>query len=183
MKTIMAESCLEPRSDTELVGAVCQGDKSAYAVLVRRHYKHVFLACLGILGNVHDAEDMAQDAMITGYEKIRQLRTPARYASWVVRIGRNLSINFLRKRMVAERALDEKRNEPIFAEGDDGRLQRAVAQLPRDLRTPLVMYYFDGRSVKTVAETLDISPSGVYVKLRTAIRELHDMLTSSGDEL
>lgn len=174
---------METRNDTELVGAVCQGDKSAYAVLVRRHYKPVFLACLGILGNVHDAEDMAQDAMITGYEKTRQLRNAGQFGSWIVRIGRNLSINLLRKRTAAERVLDEKRNEPMLAEGGSDRLQRAVAQLPWDLRTPLVMYYFDGRSVKTVAETLDISPSGVYAKLRTAIQELHDMLTSSGDEL
>ncbi len=178
----MAESCLESRSDTELVGAVCQGDKSAYAVLVRRHYKHVFLTCLGMLGNVHDAEDMAQDAMMAGYEKIQQLRNPAQFGSWIVKIGRNLSINFLRRKCVTERALDSKRHEPIFAEGGDDRLQEALAQLPWDLRTPLVMYYFDGRSVKAVAEKLDISPSGVYIKLRTAIQELHDMLTSSGDE-
>ena len=173
---------MEPRSDTELVWAVCHGDKSAYAVLVRRHYSHVFMTCFGVLGNVHDAEDTAQDAMIAGYEKIRQLRDPSQFGRWIVKIARNLSINFVRKRIVAEKALDRKRTEPVSTTRGDDRLQQAVAQLPRDLRTPLVMYYFDGRSVKTVAEKLDISTSGVYLKLRTAIRELHDILTVSGDE-
>jgi DNA-directed RNA polymerase specialized sigma subunit len=50
-----------------------------------------------------------------------------------------------------------------------------------DLRLPLVMYYFDGRDVKSVAAQLAISPSGVYQKLRTAIQELHEILTAQGD--
>jgi DNA-directed RNA polymerase specialized sigma subunit len=43
------------------------------------------------------------------------------------------------------------------------------------------MYYFDGQNVKTVAEKLDVSTSGVYLKLRTAIKELHDLLTTQGE--
>ena len=31
-------------------------------MLVTRHYRLVFAVCLGMLGNIHDAEDMAQDA-------------------------------------------------------------------------------------------------------------------------
>ncbi len=56
-----------------------------------------------------------------------------------------------------------------------------MARLPRDLRLPLVMYYFDGQDVKAVARRLEISTSGVYLKLRTAIKRLHEMLTTQGD--
>ena len=56
-----------------------------------------------------------------------------------------------------------------------------MARLPGDLRLPLVMYYFDGQNVKTVAEKLEISTSGVYQKLRAAIKELHEVLTAQGD--
>jgi len=44
-----------------------------------------------------------------------------------------------------------------------------------------VMYYFDGQNVKAVARKLDISASGVYQKLRAALRELHEILTAQGD--
>jgi len=44
-----------------------------------------------------------------------------------------------------------------------------------------VMYYFDGQDVGAVAEKLEISTSGVYLKLRTAIKELHDILTAQGE--
>ena len=178
----IAEFGLDGYGDNDLVMASCRGDRSAYADLVRRHHNHVFLVCLGVLGHVHDAEDVAQDALIKGFERIRQLRDGSQFGGWIVKIARNLSINLLRKRQVTERAVGEKRHaRPGRAESDHEGLQAAVAQLPWDLRLPLVMYYFDGRSVKTVARKLDTSTSGVYLKLRTAIKELHEILTTQGD--
>ena len=170
------------RSDQELALASCQGDRTAYALLVRRHYKPVFLVCLGVLGNVHDAEDAAQDAMIKGFEQIRQLRDSAQFSGWIVAIARNLSINLLRKRKTANRTLGlERPSEHPPAESGREDLQQAVARLPWDLRLPLVMYYFDGQDVKAVAAKLEISTSGVYQKLRTAIKQLHEVLTVQGD--
>jgi len=173
---------LDERNDNELVMASCQGDRAAYAVLVRRHYNRTFLVSLGVLGHVHDAEDMAQDAMIKGFERIRQLRRGSQFGPWVTAIARNLSVNQLRKRKMTERALGaeeslrHRQGRPVCED-----LQQAVAQLPWDLRLPLVMYYFDGQNVKAVAEKLEISTSGVYQKLKTAINELHEILTSQGD--
>ena len=173
---------MDGRSDNDLVTASCRGDRTAYAVLVRRHYNQTFLVCLGVLGHIHDAEDVAQDAMIKGFERIRQLRTGSQFGAWVGAIAKNLSINLLRKRRAAENALDagQSLRSPVGPSPRED-LQEAVAQLPWDLRLPLVMYYYDGQNVKTVAEKLEISTSGVYQKLRTAIRELHEILITQGD--
>ncbi len=174
---------MDERSDRDLVMASCRGERAAYALLVRRHHRQVFLVCFGVLGNVHDAEDAAQEAMIKGFERIRQLRDGSQFGGWVAAIARNLSINQLRRRKAAEQVCRAERPlgpaSPASA-GED--LRQAVARLPWDLRLPLVMYYFDGQNVKTVAQRLDISTSGVYQKLRTAIKELHDILTAQGDE-
>ena len=173
---------LDEGSDQELALASCRGDRTAYAQLVRRHYKSVFLVCLGVLGNVHDAEDAAQDAMLRGFQQVRQLRDAAQFGGWIVAIARNLSINLLRQRKRTGKALAAERpagpDEPPASHED---LQRAVARLPGDLRLPLVMYYFDGQNVKAVARKLEISTSGVYQKLRAAIKELHDVLAAQGD--
>jgi RNA polymerase sigma-70 factor (ECF subfamily) len=173
---------LDCHSDRNLVGVVCQGDRSAYAELVERHYAKVFLVCLGVLGNVHDAEDVAQDAVIAGFEKIGQLRDGGQFGPWIARIARNLSVNFVRRKAVVEKTLDRKPPEPVEPAGPDDALQQAVARLPVDLRLPLVMYYFDGKDVKSVARTLDISTSGVYAKLKTAIGQLHEILTADGEQ-
>jgi RNA polymerase sigma factor (sigma-70 family) len=176
-----AEPGLDERSDRDLVTASCGGDRTAYAGLVRRYYGRVFLVCLGVLGNVHDAEDVAQDAMIQGFQRIRQLRDGDQFGGWIVAIARNLSINCLRKRKTSEKTFVPRLPQCADEPSGDEDLQQAVARLPEDLRLPLVMYYFDGRDVKTVAQKLGMSPSGVYLRLRTAIKELHDALTTQGD--
>ena len=93
---------MDGRCDKDLVMASCRGDRPAYADLVRRHHNHIFLVCLGVLGNVHDAEDVAQDAMIKGFERIRQLRDGAQFGAWIAKIARNLSVSALRKRHATE---------------------------------------------------------------------------------
>lgn len=162
--------------------ASCRGDRTAYAQLVRRHYKSVFLVCLGVLGNVHDAEDAAQDALLRGFQQVRQLRDATQFGGWIVAIARNLSINLLRQRKRTGKALAAERPAgPDGPQASHEDLQQAVARLPGDLRLPLVMYYFDGQNVKAVAAKLEISTSGVYQKLRAAVKELHDVLAAQGD--
>ena len=182
------ERLLDQRSDSELVTATCRGNRTAYADLVRRHYKQIFLVCFGVVGNIHDAEDVAQESMITGLRKIKQLRDRDQFSHWLTRIARNLSVNFVRRKAAEQRAVDRKEEvSPSCADTDPGSdngnddLKKAIVNLPWDLRLPLVMYYFDGRNVKAVAKAMDISTSGVYVKLRTAIKELHEILTSQGE--
>ena len=172
---------LDRHNDTDIVGAVCRGQHETYAQLVRRHYDRVFLVCLGTVGNVHDAEDVAQETMIKGLEKIRQLRDPSQFGHWIVRIARNLAINHLRRRSRIERLPEPGCDEVVPREGTTADLHEAVARLPLDLRQPLVMFYFDGCSVKTVAQTLEISTSGVYAKLREALKQLHVILTTPGE--
>jgi RNA polymerase sigma-70 factor (ECF subfamily) len=170
---------LDERTDNDLVVASCRGDRTAYAGLVGRHYRQTFFVCLGVLGNIHDAEDVAQDAMLKGFERIRQLRHGSQFGAWVGAIARNLSVNLLRKRRSMEPPPDAAaplRDAGVEPAHED--LQRAVARLPWDLRLPLVMHYFGGHNVKTVAEKLDMSTSAVYLKLRNAVKELQEILTA-----
>jgi RNA polymerase sigma factor (sigma-70 family) len=60
-------------------------------------------------------------------------------------------------------------------------LELAIEKLSEESRLPLVMYYFDGQSVKTVAEKLNISNASVYSKLRAATKQLHKLLAKQGD--
>jgi DNA-directed RNA polymerase specialized sigma24 family protein len=132
-------------SDDILVAAGQRGDKRAYALLVKRHYRYVFGVCLGMLGNIHDAEDIAQDAMLRGFLKIKKLRSSEQFGEWILNAGIDL--------------------------------EEAIGRLPREYRLPLVMYYFDNKSTKTIGEKLNISYSGVCKRIRTARKELHRLLT------
>ena len=164
--------------DENLVLASRTGDKSAYAALVKRHYKRVFIMCLGILGRVHDAEDAAQEAMLKGFVNIGRLRDASRFDAWISRIARNICSDHVRKRIQAKRIAVDKQQMQTQTENQDAHLQRALEQLPENTRLPLVMYFLDGASVKTVARRLNLSHSGVYLRLRTGIGQLHDFMVS-----
>ncbi len=173
---------MDGRSDKNLVVASGKGDRRAYALLVERYYRQVFLVCMGVLGNVHDAEDVAQEAMLKGFVKIRQLRDGSQFGPWVVRIAKNMCVNLALRRKHAARAMVEKAMQPKQTPTRNDNLQQAVKRLPEAIRLPLIMYYFNGQSVKTVAKKLNISSPGVYLKLRAATKRLHELLVKQGDE-
>lgn len=172
---------MDDRCDENLVAACRSGDKNAYAILVRRHYKHVFLVCLGMLGTVHDAEDVAQDAMLKGFTEIRKLRNGSQFGWWIAKTAKNLCINFAQRNKRSAKLIGEKTNQPSARATEIDDLQRAIARLSGEIRLPLVMYYFDAESVKDVAQKLNLSGSAVYARLQTAIKQLHRLLVEQGE--
>ena len=163
--------------DESLVRACQRNDKTAYAVLVKKHYRHVFAMCLGVLGNVDDAEDIAQEAMLKGLLKIKKLDKAEQFESWILQIARNLCIDFLRRRKRTKALGIKQQTQPAQRTGGNHDLQQAIKRLPQELRVPLTMFYFDGKNAKTIAEKLDISHSGACQKIRAARKRLHEMLT------
>ncbi|MHC4645477.1 MAG: RNA polymerase sigma factor [Planctomycetota bacterium] len=163
-------------SDDILVEASRRGDKSAYALLVKRHYREVFAICLGVLGNVHDCEDITQDAMLKGFLKIRELRGSEQFGQWIVRIAKNLCLDFIRRNRRLREFGKEQAARKIRETGNHD-LGPALSSVPHEYRLPLVMYYFENRSMKAIAEKLKISPSGVCHRLRVARQRLHKLLT------
>jgi len=168
---------LNDRIDNNVIRACQNGDKAAYAVLVKACYKGVFALCLGILGNTHDAEDAAQEAMLKGFLRINKLRKPYRFEPWIHQIARNLCIDRLRSQQRGKVAIEKEARQSAPKADDHDDLEQAIRKLPQELRLPLMMFYFDGKNARTIAEKLSISHSGACRKIRTARQRLHELLT------
>jgi RNA polymerase sigma-70 factor, ECF subfamily len=171
---------LNDRSDEDAVRSRTDADKAAYTALVRTHYRRVFGVCFGMLANVHDAEDVAQDTLLKGLVSLRRLARPERFEPWILRIARNLCVDLLRRRKRAKKLPIEP--EPTIG-GDTHEnhdLEWAVARLPQELRLPLVLFYFENKDVGGIAGKLGISQSLVYERLRAAREELHRLLIERG---
>jgi RNA polymerase sigma-70 factor (ECF subfamily) len=160
-----------------LVAASRRGDKRAYGMLVQRYYRDVFAVCLGVVANVDDAEDVAQEVLLRGYLKIGQLRNGEQFGNWIMRIARNLSIDSLRRKKQLRVALSRRPGQPQGRPGSNHGLERAIRHLPKELRLPLVMYYFDSKNAKTISDKLNISHSAACQRIRTARQQLHELLT------
>jgi RNA polymerase sigma factor (sigma-70 family) len=168
---------LNAHLDESLVRACQKDDKSAYAVLVKRHYRHVFAMCLGMLANVDDAEDVAQESMLKGLLNIKNLEKTEQFESWIMQIARNLCVDFLRKRKRTKAIRIEQTTQSPKTASENYDLYRAIRRLPQEFRVPLTMFYFDGKNAKTIARKLNISHSGACQKIRMARKQLHNMLT------
>jgi len=168
---------LNARLDNSVIRACQKGDKAALAVLVKGYYQGVFALCLGMLGNVHDAEDATQEAMLKGLLRIKKLKRCDHFEWWILQIARNHCIDFLRrrKRVKASSAIESRSS--VSKTSDHGDLEQAIRRLPQELRVPLTMFYFDGKNAKTIADKLSISHSGACQKIREARRQLHELLT------
>ena len=170
---------MDPRTDTQLVHACRQGDRHAFAALVHRYTKRVFAVCYAILQNTQDAEDAVQDVFFRCLTQIGSIRQGERLAAWIVQIARNRCRDRLREQ-TRRKALLEERAGQIARTPDFTRLHDALNSLSEADRLPLMLFYFNGRSAGSVAESLNLSPAGACTRLSRARRKLRVLLEEGG---
>ena len=167
-------------SEKKLVAACRNADKSAYAELVKVYSGRIFAICLGMLGNSHDAEDIAQQALLKALTDINQLWDNGQFGPWVARIAKNLCIDFIRKRIRERDILAGQAKSAHNGSKEYPELQVALAKLPEEYRLALLLYYFDGRSTKSIGQTLMISEAAAQARLSRARKQLRELLTREG---
>jgi RNA polymerase sigma-70 factor, ECF subfamily len=117
-------------TDEYLVKASRDGDRQAYADLVRRHSRRVYAVCIGILGNTTDIDDLAQEAFIKGFSGIGTLRGDSSFGPWITHIARNLCRDHIRVNARRRELLEERISNPQPGEADHSALHEALAELP-----------------------------------------------------
>ena len=171
--------------DAELVRAARRGDKKAFVEIVARHQAMVCGVALGILGDFAASEDAGQEAFLTAWRKLHELREPERLRAWLAQIARNAALGQLRRTRGHE-SLDDALTLPdeshapdeAAANEEEATMVRAsLAKLPETYRLPLVLFYRDGQSVRGVAETLGISEDAVKQRLARGREMLRDRMS------
>lgn len=170
-------------ADEKLVLAAKAGDQGAYVKLVERHYRCVFAVCMGVFGNVHDAEDATQETIVKGLQKIGSLQDERQFKNWITRIAKNYCFDVFRQRKRQKQIVEDKveQADPGNAQQDSPfDMNEALEKLSPELRLPLMMFYFENKSAREIAALLEISHSSVCLKLRKARRRLHELLIKEG---
>jgi RNA polymerase sigma-70 factor (ECF subfamily) len=173
------------QSDAELVEAVLGGNRAAFAVLVERYERAVVGVALVILRDHHAAEDVAQEAFVTAYQRLGTLRDGKRFAPWLLATARRRAIDICRKR--SKRRLQMI---PVDSIADvDCRLDQkveevsaAIGRLPEGQQRVILHRYGDGLSVREIAEATG-SPVGTVTKyLSRAHARLRKLLIPESSE-
>ena len=161
-------------SDLSLVQRVQRGDKGAFDVLVLKYQHKVVKLVMRYVRNPAEAEDIAQDAFIKAYRALPQFRGDSAFYTWLYRIAINTAKNAVvaRDRNPVDFDLDLTNNDESYEM--QGRLKdsetpealvltdeirttvnAAIANLPEDLRTAIVLRELEGLSYEEIAATMD----------------------------
>jgi RNA polymerase sigma factor (sigma-70 family) len=169
---------LSAPDDTALVRACLAGDARAFRPIVDRYRSLLCSLAYSATGNLAQSEDLAQEAFVTAWKNLAELREPAKLRPWLCGIVRNL---IHRSRRVAGRDPAQPAAEPDSAADSPAPgpspqeaavtreeaaiLWRTLAGLPETYRAPLVLFYRGHHSVADIAAALDLSEDAVKQRL------------------
>ncbi|MBK8957492.1 MAG: RNA polymerase sigma factor RpoE [Proteobacteria bacterium] len=161
-------------TDTELVARVQHGDKSAFDLLVLK-YQHRIVKLVGrYVREPADALDVAQDAFIKAYRALPNFRGESAFYTWLYRIAINTAKNHLVAAARRPSDVDLGSNEDgeqfeiedmqstletperlLLTEEIRQTVIDAIAKLPDDLRTAIMLREVDGLSYEEIATVMD----------------------------
>jgi len=166
-------------ADADLVAALRRDEAGAMDRLVERYADRVYRLAVRITGSREDAEEVVQDALWTVSRKIDTFKGESAFGSWLYRIAANTAYMKLRARRGKGREIALDDVLPALDSGgvhfepmddwslrvDERALQSelrkvldsAIAELPSDYRTALVLHDVEGLSNPDIADALGIS--------------------------
>ena len=165
---------------------VATQDSGAFEELTRRYAGLVKGVCVRLLGNSHDAEEIAQECFLELARNAADVHTSL--AGWLRSAATSRSLNAIRsrsRRKIREREFGQEADATVppfdLAGSDLHRLiQAALRELPEDLRLPMMMHYVDGQSQRDVAAELGVNQSTISRRMQDALRQLRERLTQAG---
>ena len=177
-------------SDEALIRKVAQGDENALGELYDRYARLVFSVTLNMTGNRQTAEEITLDVFTRLWNKADTYRPElAKVSTWLVRMARNRSIDFLRKESVrpsghsvtwaeAGEILVSNENPESSATlaQEIERTKQAVAKLPENQRQVIALAYFKGYSHREIAQELNLPLGTVKGRIRGGMKKLRDQL-------
>ncbi len=135
------------KSDETLIRSVVAGDVDAFGPLVERYHTGVYALIWSIVQDSGAAEDITQEAFITAYTRLSELRDVRRFPGWLRRIAANSARMWLRKRDGrAATGEVERIAGPTGAGGFRVEIARAFASLPEKQRQAAILFYLEGTS-------------------------------------
>lgn len=165
-----------------------EGDMSAFEAIVTEHRKGLILFINRYVGDIDAAEDLAEDVFVKLLIKKPRYKGDASFKTWLFTMGRNLSVDYLRKHCRTVLTDEQKHNntnkvEDTFFLSERKRIiHRALDTLPKEERLLMHLVYIEDLGYDHAERVLNISKSKLYTMARRAKEKLKNELIKEGIE-
>ncbi|WP_249300325.1 RNA polymerase sigma factor [Feifania hominis] len=186
-------------TDLDYIKLVQQGDRDAFAHLVRLYEKKVYNIALRMCQNPEDANDVSQEVFLRVYRSIHSFKGESTFSTYLYRVAVNLSIDFMRKNR-------RRQGDVSLYQGEDGeeyelnlpdrsgspeelaerREQRrallgCIAALPERHRQMIVLRDLSGLSYDEIARVMQCNEGTVKSRISRAREALRRELVKNGN--
>ena len=172
----------------------CQGDESACGTLYRHFSPPLMRLCLGLLGDLQDAEEVTQDAFVYALRNLSRF-DPSRsaFSSWLYTIALSRCRNKRRRKLFVQLPLEllsmetpkqqDRLVETVLARrGVRDQVWQALQSLRPHLREAVALRYLGEMRYKEIGEVLDCNPKTAESRVRLGLDELRRALRARGVE-
>lgn len=183
----------EQNNDWSLVAQIKEGDERAFDAIMERYKRPVMGFVYRMIGDAVEAEDVAQDVFLRAYQAIRKPgfhQVTAQFSSWLFQVARHAALDYQRKKRrhpALSLAVMEAGGNTVVSPGKTAREQvadnevgesiaAAVARLPEDQRTAIILSEYEGFSDVEIGEVLKCTRKSVEARLYRARRFLRKVL-------
>ena len=171
------------------------GDIKSFEQLIAKHQKKAFNIAYRMLGNLEDANDVTQEALVKAYKGIKKFKGKSSFSTWLYAIVNNACIDFIRKNRKAniiyldreyetgegtckiQLGSNENTPEQLFEKKEVQRLVReSIGELGYDYRRIIVLRDVEGFSYKEIAQILDCPEGTVKSRISRARSSLKTII-------
>ena len=185
---------MQQLSDMEVVRRVLAGEKELYELLMRRYNQKLYRVIRAYLKDVCETEDAMQNTYLKAYEKLYQFSGSAQFSTWLIRIGINEALGWLRKNEASgcRQTVQSKLLGGLMPELSGTKtmnpetrmiqqemqqiLEKAIDALPPKYKIVYMLKEVEDMSTSDVTASLHISESNVNVRLHRAKSMLKESL-------
>ena len=146
-------------------------NKEELSKLILENQKEMYVLACSILKNQADAQDAVSECIVRAFENRTSLKKRTSARSWLMKILINVSRSAITKRQKVVLFADPEQYEQEPETAED-HLWSVILELPENVRVVMVLYYYEGFSVREISTLLDIPEGTTKTRLSSGIKQL-----------
>ena len=183
------------RNERDMIERASRGDAASFNHLMEQHERRMYAVALRMCGNREDAQDCLQEAMLRVYRAIGGFKGQSSFSTWVYRITMNTCLDELRRKKNRQNTSLDNLLDMGWSPADETNapekqamrselrrnLNRAIRELPEEMRAAVVLRDIQGFSYDEIARMLEINVGTIKSRISRGREKLREKMKENAE--